>query len=675
MKRNRDTEYDIEGVIPDDTVTSKKRKNTHSTPLLSKEQERICDTLLSHGKDVIVSSVAGSGKTTVIIAAAEQLYRDTGKHSLIVTYSAALKADTREKVAESNYIHVESFHSLLYTREFPVRDDKSLSMFFDNHEHQINWKKYNLACFALVAFDEVQDAGKNEFSVMDFVYSRISNTTRLLFVGDPFQCIYKKLRRKDICDVFALTTRPPKVYAERTFELHRLSVSFRITPEIADAINAHLNPCVLICSHYPGIWNIHGKLIRDAWGEGIKSGKKSVPGSFTLQGVSDIYKVTDNASAFRSIIDAHRRKDTTCIFTSSTSTKKSTPTQVFLTKYSDRYNFHVIESGPDRKSRESSQLISADKIGIRTIFAGKGMQWDTVLHFGLSGYFEKKDPLLSICMAYTIWTRACQYLHVIYDKKKPFMSFRSIATPIEIPSQESELSVMKSISYVPPCTAVDDVVRHEDVDTSSVDTHLNNQCTYNNVQEFHRLGVAYFEDISPMVGIMVERSVRQKLPLTREYYEILFNEVLVRNRKREPHLYQQMNSSCITASMTVTLNTYVMNAQHLLRIIRDHDNTNLEYHKNLLYTTNSGITLIGEADFILDDSKVIELKTCKGLITHDQYKQVACYGCMYYAQQQTDNSVIMMYIINCITCEIKQVFVDDKVSFIDNVINHKLNNL
>ena len=80
---------------------------------ISNEQQTIVEHL-RNGFNVVVDAIAGSGKSTTIIAVAEAFPK---KRFLQITYNAMLRKEFRQKLDEHGItnIDVHTFHSL-YTR-------------------------------------------------------------------------------------------------------------------------------------------------------------------------------------------------------------------------------------------------------------------------------------------------------------------------------------------------------------------------------------------------------------------------------------------------------------------------------------------------------------------------------------------------------------------------------
>ena len=104
---------------------SRKRCRTE----LTEEQNSIIQAIVESDMDVIVNACAGSGKSTTAIEAARALHTKTEHNTLLVTFSAKLKEESRRKTNTMSFIHTESFHSLLWTPDCPVRNDNDALLF------------------------------------------------------------------------------------------------------------------------------------------------------------------------------------------------------------------------------------------------------------------------------------------------------------------------------------------------------------------------------------------------------------------------------------------------------------------------------------------------------------------------------------------------------------------
>ena len=127
-----------------------KKINNTVLPEISTEQKYIIDSIQNN--NVIVDSVAGSGKTTTNLFIAKSYLN---LNILLLTYNSKLKIETREKVKihDITNIDIHSYHSFCvkyYDNECFV-DMKIIKLLENNKPIQ---KKIN---FDLIILDEAQD--------------------------------------------------------------------------------------------------------------------------------------------------------------------------------------------------------------------------------------------------------------------------------------------------------------------------------------------------------------------------------------------------------------------------------------------------------------------------------------------------------------------------------------
>ena len=195
---------------------------------LSIEQKDIISSI--NNNNVIVDSVAGSGKTTLILNVVKE-YKNL--NCLILTYNARLKLETREKIKVMKLSNGEchSFNS------FCVRyyDDKAytnIELMAVLKNKTMNKKEFK---YDLIIIDEAQDITPTFYELICKIYMDNNNKhVKFLIVGDKKQCINHYIGSDD---------RFLK-YAEMLFNFnslnwtkHTLSKSFRITKPMADFIN------------------------------------------------------------------------------------------------------------------------------------------------------------------------------------------------------------------------------------------------------------------------------------------------------------------------------------------------------------------------------------------------------------------------------------------------------
>jgi hypothetical protein len=186
----------------------------------SEEQQNVIQSI-QEGNNVIVDSVAGSGKTTTILFTSAMLPQ---KRILVVTYNSRLKAETRERVRKNNIqnLEVHSYHSLgLQYYINPCNTDTHLMNILRK-----SLRPKGRLSFDLVILDECQDMRKDYYFFMRKVLSDMKNEKlQLLVMGDHMQCVYGFLNADPRYLGLADRIFPSKLPWERC----SLKTSYRIT--------------------------------------------------------------------------------------------------------------------------------------------------------------------------------------------------------------------------------------------------------------------------------------------------------------------------------------------------------------------------------------------------------------------------------------------------------------
>lgn len=197
-------------------------------PNYSVEQERIILSL--ENNNVIVDSVAGSGKTTTILHIAQY---NLSKNILLLTYNARLKVETRERVKKYEIKNVEthSYHSFCkkYYNENCITDFEILQIL----NQKMNIKK--VKNYDIIILDESQDINKSYYELICKIYKDNKNERcKLCILGDKKQSIYAFNGSDERYILFG-----DKIFNYNNIEWdkQKLSNSFRITFEMSEFIN------------------------------------------------------------------------------------------------------------------------------------------------------------------------------------------------------------------------------------------------------------------------------------------------------------------------------------------------------------------------------------------------------------------------------------------------------
>ncbi len=197
-----------------------------SIPKPSEEQQLIIDYALEHS--VQVDSVAGSGKTTTAL----NLALSYPKLSiLMLTYSAKLKIESRNKIQSSKIENVEvhSYHS------FVVKYYNKLAYTDILLKQTVDSKKERLSSFSydLFILDEVQDMNPLYYELVHMVQRDNGKKPQFIVIGDVDQCIYKY----NGSNPSYLSSASMLFSTSQDWKSAKLSISYRVTDRISTFVN------------------------------------------------------------------------------------------------------------------------------------------------------------------------------------------------------------------------------------------------------------------------------------------------------------------------------------------------------------------------------------------------------------------------------------------------------
>jgi hypothetical protein len=195
----------------------------------SPEQNIIINNLTNH--NIIIDSVAGSGKTTTIMHIAKKY---DNKKILLLTYNAKLKDESREKVKKyklSN-IEVQNYHSFLCKYYKLQCYTDNIIYDFLNDPPNSNY----IFDFDIIIIDEIQDMTFVYYELVLHILKLNTKEFKLCLFGDKKQAIFD-FNQADS----RFLTLGDKIFKQDNWIKLNLSTSFRITKPMSD----FLNRCVL----------------------------------------------------------------------------------------------------------------------------------------------------------------------------------------------------------------------------------------------------------------------------------------------------------------------------------------------------------------------------------------------------------------------------------------------
>ena len=154
-------------------------------PNISDEQQSVIQGLID-GNNIIVDSVAGSGKTTCNLHIAKHFPQ---LNILLLTYNAKLKLETREKVSKLkiNNLETQSYHSFCvkhYNKK--CYTDTTINIILKTNQPLLDSIDYDI-----IIIDEAQDMSNIYYQLVCKIYNDNKKEAKICIVGDKFQSIFQ----------------------------------------------------------------------------------------------------------------------------------------------------------------------------------------------------------------------------------------------------------------------------------------------------------------------------------------------------------------------------------------------------------------------------------------------------------------------------------------------------
>jgi hypothetical protein len=401
---------------------------------LSDEQEGVA-AAIGTGKNVVSISKPGTGKSTV----AFEIARRVVGRVLVLTFNSKLKEEGRERAKAlglADRVEVHSFHAAAL-RFFDVTVDATVDdgVLLES----LTVEPFDFIPFDLVVLDEAQDLTPVLFDFCRRLL-QINGPTQMLVVGDPFQRIFAYLGAswRYMSDP---QTHFGDLLKEPQFEEHHLTVCWRITPEMSDWINTHLNPQNLKNVVPAAWWDEHAQLIERWWAGGLRSGRPSRPGSVLTfaEGEDDAALVAAVRAGLTS------RAPGSCAILAST---VRYPTATVRTLMEELPELHWVVAG-EQSAWEYSEAAQLHKVQVSTYHRFKGLERLMVVVTGLDATIERgRDPLEAFALAFVAATRAQELLIGVHGGTS-FATMRNEPLSCTSASRMTTTAIPQLLRHVP----------------------------------------------------------------------------------------------------------------------------------------------------------------------------------------------------------------------------------
>ena len=361
-------------------------------PSKSIEQESVINSI-SRGNNVIVDSVAGSGKTTCNLHIAKHFPHF---NILLLTYNAKLKLETREKVSklQINNLETQSYHSFCVKHyDHKCYTDSTIGTILSTDQ-----LLYDIIDYDIIIIDEAQDISTLYYQLICKIYKDNSKYAQLCIVGDKFQSIFQ-FNGAD--ERFIIFGKELFQFNELPWEECKLSTSFRITKEMSQFINH----CML----------------ED---ERIISNKISTKKPRYLFGDTRSSLVFEEVRYYLSL--GYQPEDFFILSPSIKSKNEKNPVHILENNIKVNLSINVY-AAPGEDDRIDDDIVKG-KLVFATFHQTKGLERKVIIVFNFDdSYFKyyKKDNNPTICPneLYVAATRGIERLSLIHDQSSDYLPF------------------------------------------------------------------------------------------------------------------------------------------------------------------------------------------------------------------------------------------------------------
>ena len=473
-------------------------------PIISEEQQHVINSL-NNNQNVIVESVAGSGKTTCNIYIAKSF---PTKSILLLTYNAKLKIETRDRINKLGITNLEthSYHSFCvkYYNHKCFTDYQIINIIKSN---TMQLKKFK---YDMIILDESQDITPIYHELICKIivdnntnYLNNLNNLQICLLGDRNQSIYD-FNRADARFI---------IYADKLFKFNEnpwirciLSQSYRISNETAEFIN-----------------NCMGKKF------GIKSSK--------ISGIKPKYIITNSYSdsmfskqflVLKSFLKIYKPEE---IFILAPSVKNDKSPVRQLENLIKKTLKNIPVYVPTSDEEKLDEDILKNKMVFSTFHQAKGLERKVVIVYNFDdSYFKfyKKDKDTKVCPneLYVAVTRALEHLVLIHDNKNDYLPFINKTNLYKYTDfiKDGELQLLPTKKPKTFEVSVTDLIKHVPVDVLNncmeflTITKINDKAEIINIP-FKTEQSAGFESLGKITGTAIPSYLQLKTSGRMSIYE------------------------------------------------------------------------------------------------------------------------------------------------------------
>jgi hypothetical protein len=389
-------------------------------PRASAAQQRVLESLEANN-NVVIDSVAGSGKTTTNLHIAQ---RFPSRSILLLTYNAKLKLETRARTVKSGLLNlqVQTYHSF-FVRNYAndCFTDTGIRRVLAKGVAAIPAKPF---FFDLVILDEAQDISPLYYeAVCKLLRDNGCNEAQIVVMGDRAQSIFDFNGADERFIVFAERLFS---FCERRWTRCLLAQSFRVTHEMA----TFLNECALGGETRVLSDKVSGVLPRYkifSFPIGMVRVLEEFERLYVELGYApgDIFILAPSVRAPQ--VKTKIETDPDGAQTLKT-TQSFSPVTQLENMIKEKYHNTVPVFVPGSDDTELDESVMKDKVVFSSFHQAKGLERKAVIVMGFdASYFQffKKNADPKICPneIYVALTRGSEQLTVMHNRSNDFLPF------------------------------------------------------------------------------------------------------------------------------------------------------------------------------------------------------------------------------------------------------------
>ena len=651
----------------------------NNLPNPTNEQINIINSL---DYNIIIDSVAGSGKTTTNLYIAQN---NINKNILLLTYNSKLKLETKEKIKKYNInnLNVFSYHSFCvkyYDNNNGYTDKLIINIINNNIKCKLNFN------YDLIILDEAQDISPLYYKLIYKIYNDNSiKNVNIILLGDINQSIYD----------FNQSDERYILYADKLFNYNNtnlwkkfnLSTSFRITHEMS----LFINNCMLNNSR------INSTKIT------LNKPRYIICNSFNKNNSQTLKEV-------EYYLNLGYKPQDFFILAPSLSVKgdNKSPVKILENNIKLKYkniNIYV----PTNDDEKLDNTILENKMVFSTFHQSKGLERPVIIIFNFdNSYFKyyKKDKNPNICPneLYVATTRGSERLSLIHHYENDYLSFLNINNiekftifnkyknieNVEKNKEENNISVTDLCKHLPleitlKCLTYLNIIKINKKDNFiDIPIKIEEEHGSESISEITGIAIpSYFEYLlknNNSIYNNLEIEIKKNNKLLKDIQNNLNIKILNLDKKKDyiklSNIWNSYKNGYIFKSLQIKTYDWISkdNLNESINRLKKLNITNNAIFEKIINYKYLGINIKGYIDCI-DNNNIYEFKCCQE-IKEEHFLQLAIYMFLNEKNKVFSLNNFNYYLFNILNNEQYQIITnnDNLYNMLEYLIKYKYNN-